>query len=123
MFDLRSIGVIALSAALCLSADCAQAFDDATYPDLKGQWDRFIVRGINGQFDQTKPLGRGQAMTVGMDGPADEVPVPNEDVERRRRRRYASRAHKNDSEHCDKRSHLKHPGRFQPVEKKSTLRE
>ena len=35
MFDRRSIGVITLSAALCLSADCAQAFDDATYPDLK----------------------------------------------------------------------------------------
>jgi len=35
-----------------------QAFDDTKYPDFKGQWDRFIVRGINGQFDQTKPTAR-----------------------------------------------------------------
>jgi hypothetical protein len=31
MFDRRSIGVITLSAALCLSTDRAQAFDDAKY--------------------------------------------------------------------------------------------
>ena len=29
MLDRRSIGVITLSVALCLSTDCAQAFDDA----------------------------------------------------------------------------------------------
>ncbi len=45
MFDPRSISVITLSAALCLSADCVQAFDDATYPDLKGQWIR-ITPGV-----------------------------------------------------------------------------
>ena len=45
MFDPRSISMITLSAALCLSADCVQAFDDATYPDLKGQWIRIAPPG------------------------------------------------------------------------------
>ena len=62
MFDRRSIGVITLSAALCLSTDCAQAFDDAKYPNWKGQWSRVIVPGVRGQpsFDPTKPWGPGQ---------------------------------------------------------------
>jgi hypothetical protein len=51
--------LIAHAAAILTTFGSAQAFDDTKYPDLKGQWDRFIVRGINGQFDQTKPLGRG----------------------------------------------------------------
>src|ERR1700733_15216383 len=36
--------------------------EDAKYPDLKGQWNRFVVRGLPGQpsFDQTKPWGFGQ---------------------------------------------------------------
>src|SRR5215475_2802420 len=59
MFDRRLIGVITLSAALCLSADCAQAFDDATYPDLKGQWIRITPPG-QPAFDPSKPYGRGQ---------------------------------------------------------------
>jgi len=48
MFDPRSISVITLSAALCLSADRVQAFDDATYPDLKGQWIRITPPGQPG---------------------------------------------------------------------------
>jgi hypothetical protein len=62
MFDRRSIGVITLSAALCLSTDCAQAFDDAKYPNWKGQWSRVTVPGVGGQpaFDPTKPWGPGQ---------------------------------------------------------------
>ena len=40
----------------------AQAADSAIYPDLRGAWSRFVVRGLGGQpsFDQTKPWGRGQ---------------------------------------------------------------
>jgi hypothetical protein len=55
-----TIRLIAHAAAILTTFGSAQAFDDTKYPELKGQWDRFIVRGINGQFDQTKPLGRGQ---------------------------------------------------------------
>ena len=61
MFDRRSIGVITLSAALCLSTDRAQAFDDAKYPNWKGQWSRVTVPGVGGQpaFDPTRPWGPG----------------------------------------------------------------
>jgi hypothetical protein len=52
--------VIARVLALLTAFGSAQAFDDAKYPDMKGQWERFIVRGATGQFDQTKPMGRGQ---------------------------------------------------------------
>src|SRR5579863_139100 len=54
------IGAIAL-AALAMPAS-VQAADDAKYPDWKGQWERFVVRGLPGQpsFDQTKPWGFGQ---------------------------------------------------------------
>jgi hypothetical protein len=40
----------------------AQTADHPKYPDWKGQWERFVVRGIPGQpsFDQTKPWGFGQ---------------------------------------------------------------
>jgi hypothetical protein len=36
--------------------------DPAAYPDLRGAWSRFVVRGLGGQpsFDQTKPWGLGQ---------------------------------------------------------------
>src|SRR5262252_3533005 len=56
-----SIGAAALTAALLMTALAAQAFDDAKYPDLSGQW--VAVRlGVRGQpaFDPTKPWGRGQ---------------------------------------------------------------
>jgi hypothetical protein len=57
-----SIRLAAQAAALLMTVGGAQAFDDAKYPDLKGQWDRFAVDGLAGQpsFDQTKPWGRGQ---------------------------------------------------------------
>ena len=38
------------------------AADEGKYPDWKGAWGRFVVRGLGGQpsFDQTKPWGAGQ---------------------------------------------------------------
>ena len=58
----RSIGAAALMAALCATLTGAKAFDDAAYPDLRGQWTRAIVPGAAGQpaFDPSKPPGRGQ---------------------------------------------------------------
>ena len=56
-----SIGVAAFGAALLMTSMAAQAFDDAKYPDLSGQW--VAVRlGVRGQpaFDPTKPWGWGQ---------------------------------------------------------------
>ena len=56
-------GMMAIAfAALALSVAGARAFDDSTYPNLKGQWTRFVVPGLPGQpsFDQTKPWGFGQ---------------------------------------------------------------
>src|ERR1700704_2804471 len=48
-----------LAAALLMAISSAQAFDDSKYPNLKGQWERFVVRGVPGQpsFDQTKGWG------------------------------------------------------------------
>jgi len=56
------IGAIALVSALNAAGSGAQAFDDTRYPDLKGQWNRYVVPGVVGQpsFDQTKPWGKGQ---------------------------------------------------------------
>jgi hypothetical protein len=56
-----AIGAVALI-VLSMSAGGAGAFDDAKYPDLKGQWTRFVVPGLGGMpsFDQTKPWGFGQ---------------------------------------------------------------
>jgi hypothetical protein len=55
------LGAMAL-AVLSASSAGAQILDYAKYPDLKGQWLRFVVRGLGGQasFDQTKPWGFGQ---------------------------------------------------------------
>ena len=52
-----SIGAIALAAALGASLAGAQAWDDAKYPDFKGQW-----RVIGGpmRYDGSKPWGPGQ---------------------------------------------------------------
>jgi hypothetical protein len=38
------------------------AADDQKYPEWRGAWGRFVIRGLGGQaqFDQTKPWGRGQ---------------------------------------------------------------
>jgi hypothetical protein len=56
------VGMIALTAAaLCMPA-ATQAFDDAKYPALTGQWTRAIVPGAAGlpPFDPARPPGRGQ---------------------------------------------------------------
>ena len=47
----------ALTAAL-LTASAVQAFDDAKYPNLKGQWHRAEGNAGAGRFDPTKPPGR-----------------------------------------------------------------
>jgi len=54
-------GTIAMTIAL-ISHGNAQIVDFSKYPNLKGQWTRFVVRGLGGQasFDQTKPWGFGQ---------------------------------------------------------------
>jgi hypothetical protein len=52
------IGAIAFAAALCSTIVEIQAWDDAKYPNLKGQWVRADgSRGI-GRFDPSKPPGR-----------------------------------------------------------------
>jgi len=55
------IGAIVLT-ALSMAIAGAQAAGDATYPDWKGQWARFVVPGLPGQpsHDPTKPWGFGQ---------------------------------------------------------------
>src|SRR5262249_62241752 len=56
MSDRRMIHLIALTAALTLAASGALAFDDAQYPNWKGQW----MRSTGVQWDVTKPPGRRQ---------------------------------------------------------------
>ena len=52
------IGLVGV-AALAMATGVVQAADDMKYPNWKGQWVRFIVRGLPGQpsFDQTKGWG------------------------------------------------------------------
>lgn len=57
------IGSCALAAALGVAIDMdaatgAHAFDETQYPDWSGQWRR--PPGVGIQWDQSKPLGRGQ---------------------------------------------------------------
>ena len=61
MFGKGWFGAVAFVAAMGSSAE-SQVFDYSKYPDLKGQWERFIIPGLPGQpsFDQTKPWGNGQ---------------------------------------------------------------
>jgi hypothetical protein len=61
MFYRGLLSAIAL-AALSVSTANAEILDYSKYPNLKGQWNRFIVPGLPGQpsFDQTKPWGFGQ---------------------------------------------------------------
>ena len=57
------IGTTAMAAlATSIGVCAAAAFDEAMYPNWKGQWTRRIVPGLGGQpsFDQTKPWGFGQ---------------------------------------------------------------
>src|SRR3979490_894293 len=53
-----SIGAAAVVAALLITPMAAQAFDDAKYPDLSGQWVA-IRLGVGGQpaYDPTKAWG------------------------------------------------------------------
>jgi len=55
----RCVGFLASIVALMLPLAPACAFDDAKYPDWKGQWIRLPPTG--GQWDPTKPPGRAQA--------------------------------------------------------------
>jgi hypothetical protein len=56
-----TIGTVALAATLLAGLSAAQAFDDAQYPDLSGQWVG-VRPPVGGQpgFDPTKPWGLGQ---------------------------------------------------------------
>jgi hypothetical protein len=62
MLDRGSIAAIAVTAALCASIVQAWAFDDAKYPDWKGQWSRAPIPGVSGNpsYDPSKPRGRGE---------------------------------------------------------------
>src|SRR5260370_23765964 len=53
----RSSLAIAFATALILAIADARALDELKYPDWKGQWTRF---NGGGQWDPTKPPGRGQ---------------------------------------------------------------
>ena len=58
----KFIRAIALAAAFIVTIGAAAAHDEKKYPDWRGQWERFVVRGLPGQpsHDQTKPWGFGQ---------------------------------------------------------------
>ena len=59
----RHLTCVAALAAALLTPIGAQAFDDAKYPDLKGQWRRVAVpsgRYPGVQYDPHKPAGPGQ---------------------------------------------------------------
>jgi len=53
------IGAIALATALLMTNSDVQAFDEAHYPNLKGQWRR-VEPGNPVRFDPTRPPGLGQ---------------------------------------------------------------
>src|SRR4051812_36748729 len=57
-----SILAVVLTATLLVAGGSARAHDETKYPNLKGQWDRFVVPGVIGQpsFDQTKSWGEYQ---------------------------------------------------------------
>jgi hypothetical protein len=54
MLDRSPAGAIAPAAALCMASGGAHAFDDAKYPNWKGQW--IWIGGV--QWDSTKGAGR-----------------------------------------------------------------
>jgi hypothetical protein len=58
----RNFVAAGVFAALLVASTVAQAFDDAQYPDLSGQWVAVRLPGVRGQpaFDPTKPWGLGQ---------------------------------------------------------------
>jgi hypothetical protein len=51
----NSIAAIALAVACWMSPATAQVFDYGKYPDLKGQWRRFIVPGFPASRVTTRP--------------------------------------------------------------------
>jgi hypothetical protein len=57
MLDRGAISPIAVVLLLCASFTSARAWDDAKYPDWKGQWEKI---GRGGSYDPTKPGGRAQ---------------------------------------------------------------
>src|SRR6266478_8695092 len=58
----RNLIFTGVFAALLASSTTAQAFEDAKYPDLTGQWVAVRMPGVTGQpaFDPTKPWGPAQ---------------------------------------------------------------
>jgi hypothetical protein len=60
--SILALGLSFSSALLMTMIGVAQAHDETKYPNLKGQWTRFIVQGVPGQpsFDQTKRWGKAQ---------------------------------------------------------------
>ena len=58
-----SMGLLALSTMLALTAGVARAADEAKYPTWKGQWNAIVTPGLVGaqfKFDPTKDRGLGQ---------------------------------------------------------------
>ena len=53
-----AVAAFTVVAAMSLPIAGAWAFDESKYPDFSGQWRR--PPGVGIQWDQTKPLGRGQ---------------------------------------------------------------
>jgi hypothetical protein len=71
MFLRSAIGAIAIAAALAASVGIASAFDDAQYPNLKGQWLRARPpAGVTGQgpFDPDRSWGVGQNAPLSAEG-------------------------------------------------------
>ena len=60
MYRGKLIAAIAAITASCASICGARAWDDAKYPDWKGQWER--IGG--GAFDADKPPGLGQQAPI-----------------------------------------------------------
>jgi hypothetical protein len=54
--------LVALAVVVAVTTSDLRAADHVSYPDWRGQWARFVVRGLPGQpsHDQTKPWGKGQ---------------------------------------------------------------
>jgi hypothetical protein len=58
----HALAAATLVAALCLGIAGAHAFDDAKYPQWKGQWTRAPIPGVSGNpsYDPSKPRGRAE---------------------------------------------------------------
>jgi len=59
MVERYPIGAVALAAALAATIAGARAWDEAKYPDLKGQW-LGVGAGPDAAWDPERPAGRGQ---------------------------------------------------------------